>query len=161
MSSGVIRNKAAAALPRFRSAVRKLAQHGSEALQPKAVISLVTKERVWRNPLISNRIARTLRKQAIVDKTYGSFDAETGIGWDPQWDVQVAINKAQGQGRYPSIKIPKKTKRNRTREARALKIEANMVGMDERMEDIWKQRQASKPPKTFENLYKRNLKVKK
>lgn len=40
----------------------------------------------WRSPRISARRAAQMRKEAIRNGTYGSYDPETGIGWDPSWD---------------------------------------------------------------------------
>ena len=151
MSAPLSKNVATQA-PRFKSAVRKLAQHGADALQPRVFLN-DAEQRVFQAPIISKRVAGVLRKQAIRNKTYGTFDATTGIGWDPQWDVAVALSSSKGQGRH-RIQPPKKSKRERTREARALKIEEKMEGMDERMEELWATQKANKPAKTFENKFK-------
>ena len=64
----------------MRSALRQLCRHGIEALRPQKVNDK------WRSPRISRRVAADLRKAAIRNGTYGKFDTETGIGWDPAWD---------------------------------------------------------------------------
>jgi Mitochondrial ribosomal protein mL59 len=153
---GVAAAAAAAAAPRFRSALQKLSQHGAEALKPQLIVN--DTDRIWKAPLISNRIANVLRKQALNDGTFGTFNTETRIGWDPSWDIEVAKGKPRGQGRY-QMKVPKKSKRERTREKRASKIETNMEGMDERMEALWADRQTKKPKKDFETKYKSMMKV--
>ena len=144
--------------PRFKSSVRKLAQHGAEALQPRMFIN-EAEQRVFEAPRVSRRKANVLRKEAIRNGTFGSFDKSKGIGWDPQWDVTLAIAKTAGHGRH-RVQPPKKSKRQRTREARALRIEEKMEGMDERMAELWATRQANKPAKTTENKYKAMARLK-
>jgi hypothetical protein len=166
----VLFGKAVAAkpgVPRFRSAARLLQKHGVAALLPTRVErihrdqlnqqSVTAQHRTtWRAPAISKRKAAALRKQAIREGTYGSFDGETGVGWDPEWDVRLAVAKTGGQlGRFPYQRVPKKTGRQRTREERARQLEAKMQGMDERMEALHAEKHAKKPPKTFENLFKK------
>jgi hypothetical protein len=152
----------AIAVTRFRSAVRKLTQHGVQALSPQLqVTGEAAEDRTWRPPAISNRIANVLRKQAVNDETYGVFNTETGVGWDPQWDVDLAKSRsAGGAGRYRQG-VRKHASRVRTREKRAQKIESNMEGMDERMEAYYAEKAGRKPPKTFENLYKKLMLAKK
>ena len=65
----------------MRSALRQLCRHGIEALRPQKVNDR------WRKPVISKRVAADLRKLALKSGTYGSFDVETGLGWDPTWDT--------------------------------------------------------------------------
>jgi uncharacterized UPF0146 family protein len=65
----------------MRSALRQLCRHGVEALRPQKVNDK------WRKPVISKRVAADLRKLALRSGTYGSFDVETGLGWDPTWDT--------------------------------------------------------------------------
>ena len=102
-----------------------------------------------------------LRKEAIRDGTYGSFDAEKGTGWDSAWDVELAMANPRGLGRYNALRIPKKSAQRRSREERAQKIEAKMEGMDERMEELQAEKHRNKPPKTFESTYKELMRVKK
>jgi hypothetical protein len=148
---------AAVAVPRFRSAVRKLAQHGVQALQPQLQVrgeGEAAEDRTWRPPAISGRIASVIRKQAVRDGTFGSFDKETGAGWDPVWDVEMAKSKSAGSGRYRQG-VHKHASRVRSREMRAQKIEKNMEGMDQRMEDYLAKKAGRKQPNTFENMYKK------
>lgn len=145
----------AAAVPRFRSAVRKLSQHGVQALQPQLqVTGEAAQDRTWRPPAISGRIASVIRKQAIKDGTFGSFNSETGAGWEPQWDVELAKARSKGAGRYRQG-VHKHAGRVRTREKRAQRLEANMEGMDDRIEEYYAKKSSQKPKKSFENLYKK------
>lgn len=152
----------------FRSARRRLAQHGVKALLPSVhpkfkdgeqnVAKLSVKERVWHPPMISRRKISVLRKQAKIEGTYGSFDPETLRGWDPQWDLELAMSRPRGTGRYMRLRVPRRTRQHRSREERAQKIEANMVGMDERMEALQAERHAKKEPDTVMNRYKKIMK---
>jgi len=65
----------------MRSALRQLCRHGIEALRPQKVNDK------WRKPKISRRVANDLRKLAIRNGTYGTFNSETGEGWNPLWDA--------------------------------------------------------------------------
>lgn len=164
---------AAEATPlRFRGARKRLQQHGVLALLPSAqakfqdnpdidISSLPSSERSWYPPALSKRQAAMLRKQAIRDGTYGSFDAEKGTGWDSAWDVELAMANPRGLGRYNALRIPKKSAQRRSREERALKIESKMEGMDERMEELQAEKHRNKPPKSFESTYKELMRVKK
>ena len=126
---------AAVAAPRFQSALRKLAEQGVKAMRPSRRVykEAGTQRVVNRGPAISGRVENVLRKIAIKEGTYGSFDPETLKGWDPQWDIDLAVARARGNGRI-RIKVPKTSMRFRNREERAQKIEKALVGMDERME---------------------------
>jgi hypothetical protein len=146
---------AAVAVPRFRSAVRKLAQHGVQALQPQLQVrGEAAEDRSWRPPAISGRIASVIRKQAVRDGSFGAFDKETGAGWDPLWDVELAKSRSAGSGRYRQG-VHKHSSRVRSREKRAQKIEKNMEGMDQRMEAYLAEKAGRKPANTFENMYKK------
>ena len=171
MSSSSSRRAINVVAPRFQSAVRKLCNDGVEALKPQLVVTTGPESKVWsrsrrpddgvwRKPAISNRQMNVLRKQAQREGTYGSFDAETGQGWDPQWDIELAKHRPRGQGRF-SLRVPKKSTHHRTREQRARKIEKSMEGMDEAIEEYYAAKHAAKPPKTFENHYKELMRVKK
>lgn len=157
MSSSTIGRQA---VPRFHSALKKLAQRGVEALKPQRVEYPAEQKVVWRGPAISNRIASVLRKTAIKEGTYGTFDTERLQGWDAQWDIDLEIAKPRGHGRH-RLRVPKKTSRERTRETRARKIESNMEGMNERIEAFHAEKSQNKPPDTFQNLFKRLSKGKK
>ena len=162
MSSSVGRNViASAGKPRFQSALKKLAARGVEALKPQKVVQPSAPDQVvWRGPAISNRIANVLRKTAVKEGTYGSFDAQNLRGWDAQWDIQLAMSKPGGNGRT-RLRVPKKSSRQRNREDRAQKIERNMEGMGERIEEFHAENQAKKPEKTFENTYKALMRARK
>ncbi|GKY97288.1 hypothetical protein MPSEU_000687200 [Mayamaea pseudoterrestris] len=150
----------AVAVPRFKSALKKLAVQGSEALKPQHVPSADMASRShWKPALISNRIASVLRKQAVREGTYGSFNTETLTGWDAQWDVELASIRSQGSGRI-QIRPPNKTSRQRTREKRATKIETTMQDMNERIESYYQEKHSAKPAKTFENNYKQQMIIK-
>jgi len=156
---------------KFLAARKRLAWYGVNALLPSKhpkykdgeqdVTKLSVKEISWHPPMLSNRKINVLRNIAKLEGTYGSFDPETLKGWDPQWDVALAINKPKGTGRYMALRKPKLTTHNRTREDRALKIEAAMVGMDERMEAMQAERIEKKKEKpgimtTFNKLMKKS-----
>jgi hypothetical protein len=98
--------------------------------------------------MVSRRVAADLRKSAIINGTYGSFDSTNGVGWDPKWD---------NPGRIPSLKAPKDHKRNRTREQRAVNIETKMAGMDKLIDDHYRMILKRKPEKNFEYYYRRSL----
>ena len=162
---------------RDRGSRRHLIKQGLNALLPTAQIkypenyigqenvtpaSVSGSERSWKPPVLSKRRAAMLRKEAIRNGTYGTFDPEKGgVGWDPSWDVQLAVANPHGLGRYTAMRVPKKASHQRSREMRAQKIEAAMEGMDERMEEIQAAKHRNKPPVTFENTYKKLMKVKK
>ena len=99
---------------------RYLVQKGVEALRPQRMSEDSKK---WFRPLISRRKAAVMRKAAIADGTFGSFDKTTGIGWDPQWDIDVY----NARGNIPALRPPKGHKRERTRETRAQKIESHLA----------------------------------
>ncbi len=155
----------------MRSALRKLCQKGVEALRPQKV------NEKWRRPAISRRVAGDLRKAAIRAGTYGKFDAETGVGWDPAWDaperrhplldaaapdasndILDTILLKTNKGAIQSIRPPKETKRERTREARAQKIENLLKGADEKIEEYRKELEANKPKPGIEEEFKRAMK---
>lgn len=159
MSSSIGRKAFTEGAPRFHSALKKLADRGDEALKPQRVVYAADKV-VWRGPAISNRIANVLRKTAIRDGSYGSFDTQTLKGWDAQWDINLEIAKPRGNGRH-RLRVPNKTGRQRTREARAVKIAKNMEGMHERIEEFYAEKQANKPAESFENMYKKLMRARK
>eukprot|EP00984_Skeletonema_dohrnii_P031717 scaffold24593_cov81-Skeletonema_dohrnii-CCMP3373.AAC.1 len=155
----------------MRSAVRKLCQQGVEALRPQKV------NEKWRKPAISRRVAGDLRKAAIRAGTYGKFDAETGAGWDPAWDAPdrrhplldaaAAVADAESmdsillgtnKGAIQSIRPPKETKRERTRETRAQKIENLLKEADDKIEEYRLEKEANKPKPGIEEEFKRAMK---
>jgi hypothetical protein len=148
----------------MRAALRHLCQYGVDALMPTqtkskvvAVGSYVAKSSrdIWHRPLISKRVANDIRKQAIRGGTYGSFDNITGMGWEPTWDLVLYSNRYQAQ-RIGNLKPSKKTKRQRNREERAKKLEENLVGQTQAMEEYYEEKvQAKVQDKSFEARYKR------
>lgn len=155
----------------MRSALKQLCRHGVEALRPQKVNDK------WRKPAVSKRVASDLRKRAIRDGTYGTFDAKTGVGWDPVWDAPQPNKKAilahgnddagamatidvlgSNPGLIASIRPPKETKRERTREARAQKIEDMLAKADEKIEEYRLEQEGKKPKPGIEEEYKRLLK---
>jgi hypothetical protein len=155
----------------FKSARKKLAQHGVKALLPslhpkyKDEVSpdtdprtLPIKERVWHPAMIPSRHIAVLRKRAIRTGTYGTFDPVSGEGWDEEWDVKLAMEHPRRQGRYMFLRVPKQTAQQRSREQRALNIEAKMEGMDSRMEELQASKHRNKPVKNFMWKYNKAIK---
>ncbi|KAL9179436.1 hypothetical protein ACHAXT_008726 [Thalassiosira profunda] len=152
----------------MRSALRQLGRHGVEALRAQKVHGK------WRKPVVSKRVAADLRKAAIRSGTYGTFDAETGVGWDPVWDAPerkrpdfLAVNSSAEDARnlggsnqmgISSIRPPKETKRQRTREGRAQKIEELLEKADEKIEEYRSEQEAKKPLPGIEEEFKRMVK---
>lgn len=136
--------------------MRKLCQHGAEALKPQLILNSNTRNAThWNPPAINKRAAGAMRKRAIREGTCGSFDTTTGNGWDPAWDVEVAKSAAQnGTGRY-RLRPNKKTSRERTREQRAQKIEKNLEDMDEQIAQYYLDKSQHKPVKNFEYYFKK------
>mmetsp|Transcript_19159 Transcript_19159/g.28630 ORF Transcript_19159/g.28630 Transcript_19159/m.28630 type:complete len:138 (-) Transcript_19159:469-882(-) len=133
----------------MRSALRHLCAQGAEALRPQHINDK------WAKPKVSRRIAATIRKQAVIAGTYGSFDSATGVGWDPKWDFDN--NNYQG-AKIGRLKPPKLTKRERTRESRALKIEEKLAIADGKIEEYRVNIEESKPKGGIEWLYKKKMK---
>ncbi|KAL7567611.1 hypothetical protein ACA910_000207 [Epithemia clementina (nom. ined.)] len=149
--------RASSSRPTFHRAARKLlGYYGVLAMKPRLVQKDDGRE-LWRAPKVSRRRARVLRNEAIRNGTYGTFDKKALTGWERSWDIEMAISKPRGEGRF-FIRPSKTTKRERTREQRALKIEKAMEGMDDRIEEFYAQRIANKPVKNFEYRYKSMIK---
>ncbi|CAB9512789.1 expressed unknown protein [Seminavis robusta] len=143
------------------AAVRKLCQHGVEALKPQLIKNSNTRlSQHWNPPAIPKRSQSMLRKRAVREGTYGSFDATTGKGWDPAWDIELAkTGNGGGNGRI-RLRPNKKTSRDRTREQRAQKIEKTMEDMDEQIAQYYMDRKAEKPVKDFEWYFKKHTRRK-
>lgn len=149
----------------MRSAIRHLVRHGVEALKPQRVETkpvhagsqYVAKpsQTVWRRPVVSKRVANVLRKQSIQDGSYGNFDVNTGAGWDPLWDLALKPNQYKVT-RFGGVQPSKKTSRERSREERARKIEANLETRLEKMEEYYIEKEESRvQEKGFEATFKR------
>ena len=132
----------------MRTALRNLIEFGGDALKARKV-----DDKKWQKPLISKRVAGVLRKQALKEGTFGSFDSESGIGWDRKWDPV-------GQVGTITFKPPKGTIMQRTREGRALKIDLKMEGMDGKIDEHIKKLNDKKPKEfTFDVRYKRVIRL--
>eukprot|EP00934_Nitzschia_sp_Nitz4_P005841 Nitzschia sp. Nitz4//scaffold167_size49223//34706//35179//NITZ4_007039-RA/size49223-processed-gene-0.61-mRNA-1//-1//CDS//3329538287//5831//frame0 len=150
----------------MRSALRHLCNQGIEALKAQKVETKAVQigeyvakpsKMVWRKPMVSKRVANDLRKAAIRDGTYGSFNTETGVGWDPLWDFALKPNRFN-VSQFGGVKPPKKTKRERNREERAKKIEENLETRLEKMDEYYTEKeQARIQDKGFEAHYKRMM----
>jgi hypothetical protein len=108
----------------MRAALRQLCKKGEAALRP----SFDEATNRWRKPAVSKRIAAVVRKHAVQDGTFGSFDPETGKGWDPKWDSVKQIGTMQ-------LRPNKMTARQRSRESRAQKIEGLVEQMDDKIDE--------------------------
>lgn len=147
---------AGTAVPKLNSAMRKLCNFGVEALKPQLIKNSSTRlASHWNPPSIPKRKSRGMRRRALQEGTYGSFDATTGIGWDPQWDVELAKHGGGGTGRI-RLRPNKKTSRERTREQRAQKIEKNLEDMDENIAQYHVDRSKQKPVKNFDYYFKKH-----
>jgi hypothetical protein len=150
----------------MRAALRHLCHHGVEALRPTqtkskivAVGSYVAKapRDIWHRPLISKRVANVIRKQAIREGTYGKFDTVTGVGWEPNWDLVLYANRYASQ-RIGNLRPSKKTSQQRNREERALKLQENLAGQAQAMEEYYAEKaQAKVQDKSFQAKYKRMM----
>ena len=148
----------------MRAALRHLCEKGVEALKPQRVVTKAVQvgqyiakpsRTVWRRPVVSKRVANDLRKQAIREGTYGTFNATTGVGWDPLWDLALNPHR-YNVTRYGGIFPPKKTARERNREERAQKIEEKLETRLETMEEYYVEKEEARvKDKGFEAVYKR------
>ena len=146
--------------PPIRSALKKLHQMGAAALQPQPVVDETSPRTKWTRPVVSRRMAKDLRKQAIKEGTYGSFDINTGKGWDSSWDLGLYgkrsenIQHAVGNINWMEIRGYKETKRERTRESRAKKIESLLEVADEKIVEFRQKNRENKPEGGIENIIK-------
>ena len=150
----------------MRAAIRHLCEKGAEALKPQKILRPALQieshvaqpaKHIWRSPIVSKRVANTLRKKALRDGTYGSFDTETGAGWEPSWDLVLKSSKYK-VSRYGGILPPKKTSRERSREERAQKLEEQLETRLEKIEEYYAEKEESRvQDKSFEAHYKRLL----
>jgi len=121
---------------------RRAATHGGEAFRPHPREDGTKR---WLRPALSRRKWKVARKQALLNGTFGSFSEEAG-GWLPEWD----------EVKEPRILYPhKKHKRERTREARADKIDEAMEIMPDKIREYRDTVKARKPPPGIESLIKR------
>ena len=150
----------------IRSALLQLHSKGIAALQPTKIIdsptdadSISTSQRQrWRKPVVSKRIAKDLRKKAIREGTYGTYDAEKGIGWDSNWDEGLFGGKSNvGKINWMEIRGFKQTKRERTRESRAQRVEGLLATADDKIVEYRQKKRDSKPEGGIENVIKRMM----
>jgi hypothetical protein len=141
---------------RIPSALQHLHKLGADALKPTKIIDTTRKQQRWKKPVVSKRIAKTLRKTALRNGTYGSYDHENGVGWDPSWDEDARSGKIN----WMQIRPPKETKRERTREARATKIENLLEGADDKIAAFKLEQLKKKPEPGIESVLKRMSKAK-
>lgn len=159
-----------AARTKVPAALRNLHRFGADALKPSIVSNDDTgitsqhplnKRQIWRKPLVSKRVAKTLRKKAIQGGTYGSYDATNGIGWDANWDIPGTSTSTATNGNniaWMKIRPHKETKRERTREARAKKIEDMLITSDDKILDYRLAEREKKPEPGIESLIKEMVK---
>mmetsp|Transcript_22271 Transcript_22271/g.32537 ORF Transcript_22271/g.32537 Transcript_22271/m.32537 type:complete len:168 (+) Transcript_22271:70-573(+) len=152
----------------IRSALKKLHSKGIAALLPEKMIDPTSPRQRWKKPIVSRRIAKDLRKKAIREGTYGSYDADSGIGWDKSWDEGLWSNsspltgastgKNVGQVNWMEFRGFKDTKRERTRESRAVRIEGLVAAADDKIADYRQKQRDSKPEGGVENRIKNIIK---
>jgi hypothetical protein len=151
----------------MRAALRHLCKQGVDALKSQKVATRAVEvgghiakpsKPVWRRPVVSKRVGNVLRKQAIAEGSYGSFDSMTGVGWEPVWDLVLKSNQYKVT-RYGGIYAPKKTSRERSREERAKTLEEQLETQPEKMEKYYTEKEESRvEDKNFEAEYKRMMK---
>ncbi len=141
----------------IRSALLQLHAKGIAALQPTKIVDPSSTRQKWRKPVVSKRIAKDLRKKAIREGTYGTYDADKGIGWDQKWDEGLFGGKNVGKVNWMEIRGFKETKRERTRESRAQRIEGLLAAADDKIAEYRQNRRDSKPEGGIENVIKRMM----
>jgi hypothetical protein len=112
----------------------------------------------WDSGLFHQR--RSPRAPAVakgIEPGGGALSATEGEDDD---DDRRPTDSDGGWCRY-RVAVPKTTRRQRTREDRAKAIDRNLADMDRKIEEHHAARHASKPPDTFENRYKKLMRVKK
>jgi hypothetical protein len=145
----------------IRSALLQLHAKGIAALQPTKLIdststSSSTRQK-WKRPVVSKRIAKDLRKKAIREGTYGSYDPNNGVGWDQKWDEGLFGGKNVGKVNWMEIRGFKDTKRERTRESRAKRVEGLLTAADEKIVEYRQKKRDDKPEGGIENVIKRMM----
>eukprot|EP00557_Chaetoceros_sp_GSL56_P002150 CAMPEP_0176500220 /NCGR_PEP_ID=MMETSP0200_2-20121128/13398_1 /TAXON_ID=947934 /ORGANISM="Chaetoceros sp., Strain GSL56" /LENGTH=180 /DNA_ID=CAMNT_0017898799 /DNA_START=122 /DNA_END=661 /DNA_ORIENTATION=- len=172
----IIQKTKTAAQPVIRSALKKLHAQGSAALKPQPMIDSTTSgggsaaatRQKWKRPVVSRRIANDLRKAAIRTGTYGTYNPEIGVGWDKAWDEGLFGSGSGSNGEtqvvnggkinWMEIRGFKESKRERTRESRAQRIEALLNVADEKIVEYRQSRRDNKPEVGIENVIKRMIK---
>lgn len=152
--------------PRIRGALKKLYTKGAAALLPEKIVpeeNAINQHRQrWRKPIVSRRIANDLRKKAIREGTYGSYDESTGIGWDSSWDQGLVGKRSEshvGKIQWMEVRGFKDSKRERNRENRAVRIESLLDGADQKIVEYRLQQKEKKPEGGIEQIIKRMGKI--
>ncbi|KAA0168919.1 hypothetical protein FNF27_01939 [Cafeteria roenbergensis] len=101
----------------------------------------------WQKPRVSSRRAARIRKEALLDGTFGSWDAETGKGWDPAWD----------KPRLSTVPPPPKGHKHDHRLGERLeKIQRALANQEQRVADFQKTRPAKRIRTGFRLVMKKN-----
>ena len=103
--------------------IAKLQRLGPEACFLPRKVNGVT-----RSPLLGALTQAKLRRRAIIDGTYGTWDPETGRGWDASWD------KPHTPTLYGGREF-KGSKRSRTKRERVARIDKAMADMPKKIEE--------------------------
>jgi len=139
----------------IRSALIKLHERGAAALKPTKHPIEGRRRPQWRRPVVSKRVANDLRKKSIREGTYGTYDAEKGIGWDSKWDEGLYGGKNVGKVNWMEVRGFKETKRERTRESRSKRIDGLLDNADDKIAEFRQKNRESKPEGGIENVFKR------
>jgi hypothetical protein len=143
----------------IRMALRNLHTQGIKALQAQPITDPTSSRQRWKGPIVSRRVAKDLRKKAIREGTYGTYDALEGIGWDEAWDVGLfKDNSSVGKINWMEVRGFKETKRERTRESRAKRIEALLDGADDKIMQFRQKKRDDKPEGGISNVIKQMIK---
>lgn len=162
MSSTTVTNKITNSIlqkPPIRGALKKLYTKGAAALLPEKIVDETSTRQRWKKPIVSRRIANDLRKKSIKEGTYGSYDPDLGKGWDPAWDHGLFGGKNVGNINWMEVRGFKDTKRERSRESRALRIEGLLDGADDKIAEYRLKQKENKPQGGIEQVIKRMGKI--
>ena len=153
-----------------KKAIRCLSIHGCDALKASRGPA-----GSWKAPKVSKRLAAMIRKRAINDGTFGSFDSQRGKhptcaitvastpnandstliratgavgGWNPAWDAY----------KKPIVRRPPKLRsKERTREDRFQRIHDRLAEQPQKIEENRRSIEEAKPKPGIATLYKRLL----
>lgn len=147
----------------IRMALRNLHSQGIKALQAQPITDPTSSRQRWKGPIVSRRVAKDLRKKAIREGTYGTYDALAGIGWEKSWDEGLFQSGADsgasvGKINWMEIRGFKETKRERTRESRAKRIEALLEVADDKTMEFRQKNRDAKPEEGIANVIKQMIK---
>ena len=114
----------------------------ASAAEARAMMQPSCVDGKWKRPLISKRQASEVRKQAMLNGTFGSWNPGQG-GWLPEWDPKPKLLV---------MKPPKQHKHFRTREERVAKIQKAMDAMPQKLAEMKKVQKAARPLKGLEKF---------